>query len=121
MRPDRRRRNVLAVSLMAITLVLAACSVDPGEDVIPVTVVDDRVIPVTVIQQCSGVCTTYTAEHLQPGDSVTVSGCVQCVVEQYWKVVDGSGRELGCIDLNFQTRRSNIRVYLSHLVRCGHT
>ena len=120
MRTDLRQWIVLAVSLTAIALSLGACSVDPGENVIAVTLVNDRAIPVTV-KQCGQTCTDiYHTHHLQPADSVAVNGCVQCVMKQYWEVVDGSGQVLGCVDLNMQTRRSNVHVYLSRLVRCGH-
>ena len=121
MRSERRHWFVIVLSLTAVTLALAACSIDPGEDLEHVQIVNDRAVAVTV-KYCGSTCAhTSDTAHLQPGESVSVNGCVQCVVEQYWSVTDDSGHVLGCVDLNMQSRRSDARVYLSKLVRCGHT
>jgi hypothetical protein len=120
MRSEQKRWTFFALLLTAMMLGLAACSVDPGEDVEHVTIINDGAVPVTV-KQCGDTCaTTYDKAHLRPGESVTVNGCVQCALEQYWSVTDDSGHVQGCVDLNFQARQSDARVHLSKLVRCGH-
>jgi hypothetical protein len=97
---------------------------DPTEQAQGVLLVNDLQQTVTV-RRCGEDCSKPSrppAEFhtLRPGETYPVNGCADCVVNQYWAVVDTNGHVLGCVNLRFDKKTpDNIRVGLTHLVRCG--
>jgi hypothetical protein len=121
MRPDGLPPRVAVVVLSACALMayaLTACSVDPTEGAVAVTIDNDQPAAV-VIKQCRETCTaTHESHELQPGGSVVVNGCV-CVAAQYWIATDVSGRTLGCLNLKMESRQEGVHVRLSSLAPCS--
>jgi hypothetical protein len=121
--PSWASRIAAAAGVVAALLVLA-CSVDPTEQAQGVLLVNDLQQTVTV-RQCGEDCSNPSrppAEFhaLGPGETYPVNGCADCVVNQYWAVVDTNGHVLGCVNLRFDKKTpDNIWVRLTHLVRCG--
>lgn len=121
--PSLASHAAAATGVVAALLVLA-CSVDPTEQAQEVLLVNDLQQTVDV-RQCGEDCSNpgrppAESHRLRAGETYPVNGCANCGVNQYWAVVDSNRHVLGCVNLRFdKASPNNIRVGLTHLVRCG--
>lgn len=128
---QKRRRTmrvptVIALLAVAVVLLFLAGSatlgilgahLDPTEDTFPVTLKNDTGGAV-LLKQCDIRCDKFhETDHVGPGGTVSVN-TTAANVANWWVVEDGSGRMLGCVNLQYDRKIGGAVVDISKTVPC---